>query len=119
MKPKNLDGARLERILELANIATNKNTVPGDKSALIPGGIRMGTPAMTTRGLGKKDFEKIADFFDRAVKITADIKKDVKGSKLKDFKSAVGSHGDSFPEIGKLKKDVVEFSRSFPVIGFE
>lgn len=35
-----VDGARAERVLELANIATNKNTVPGDKSALMPGGIR-------------------------------------------------------------------------------
>jgi glycine hydroxymethyltransferase len=37
-----VDGAKAERIFELANIALNKNTVPGDKSALMPGGIRMG-----------------------------------------------------------------------------
>jgi glycine hydroxymethyltransferase len=42
LKPKGVDGARVERILELSNIAVNKNTVPGDKSAIIPGGIRMG-----------------------------------------------------------------------------
>jgi len=39
-----LDGARVERVLELVNIAANKNTVPGDKSALVPGGLRMGAP---------------------------------------------------------------------------
>ena len=44
-----LDGARVERVLELANIATNKNTVPGDVSAMTPGGIRMGAPSLTTR----------------------------------------------------------------------
>jgi glycine hydroxymethyltransferase len=48
-KSRGLDGARVERVLELANIAANKNTVPGDVSAMTPGGIRMGTPALTTR----------------------------------------------------------------------
>ncbi len=37
-----IDGARVERVMELANMAANKNTVPGDKSALTPGGIRIG-----------------------------------------------------------------------------
>ena len=43
-KSKGLDGARVERVLELANISVNKNTVPGDVSAMTPGGIRMGAP---------------------------------------------------------------------------
>jgi glycine hydroxymethyltransferase len=46
---RGVDGARVERVLELVNIAVNKNTVPGDTSALMPGGIRMGAPALTTR----------------------------------------------------------------------
>lgn len=37
-------------------ISINKNTVPGDKSALIPSGIRIGSPAMTTRGCKENDF---------------------------------------------------------------
>lgn len=57
MRSKNTDGARVEIILEYINIYTNKNTVPDDKSALVPSGIRLGTPAMTTRGLLEKDFE--------------------------------------------------------------
>lgn len=51
------------------NVALNKNTVPGDKSAMVPGGIRLGTPAMTTRGLKEDDFEKIAEFVVRGVEI--------------------------------------------------
>ena len=69
----------MERVLELANIAANKNTVPGDKSAFIPGGLRVGTPAMTTRGLNESDFEKVAEFIDRGVKLTIDINKKVTG----------------------------------------
>ena len=64
----------MERVLELINIAANKNTVPGDKSAMMPSGLRMGTPAMTTRGFGDKDFAQVAEFVDRAVKIAQQIK---------------------------------------------
>ena len=50
LKDRGIDGARVERVLELVGVASNKNTVPGDVSAMKPGGLRMGTPAMTTRG---------------------------------------------------------------------
>ncbi|KAK3634478.1 Cytochrome B translational activator protein cbs2 [Elasticomyces elasticus] len=70
LKDKNVDGARVERILELVGVAANKNTVPGDKSAMKPGGLRMGTPAMTTRGLQASDFKRVADIVHRSVNIT-------------------------------------------------
>merc|ERR1719247_2289089 len=60
LKPQGVDGSRVERVLELAHIAPNKNTVPGDTSALVPGGLRMGTPALTTRGFMEADFVKVA-----------------------------------------------------------
>jgi len=47
---------RVERVLELVNMATNKNTVPGDVSAMTPGGIRMGAPALTTRWVANVNF---------------------------------------------------------------
>ena len=65
LRPKGVDGSRVERVLELAHIAANKNTVPGDKSALVPGGLRMGAPALTSRGFTESDFDKVADFVDR------------------------------------------------------
>ena len=75
---------------------------------------------MTTRGLQKNDFETIANFVDRTVKITASIKSSMPATatKLKDFKEAVGERGDGYPEIGKLRADVTAFARKFPVIGF-
>jgi glycine hydroxymethyltransferase len=115
---KGIDGARVERILELACIATNKNTVPGDTSALMPGGIRMGTPALTSRGLGEADFAKVAHFFDRAVKIALKLKETDQGKKLKDFKDlcAVGPSVD--PALVQLRADVSNFACSFPTVGF-
>lgn len=118
LRNKNIDGARVERVLELANIACNKNTVPGDKSALIPGGLRMGTPAMTTRGLDEKDFELVANFVHRGVMIAQEVNKKVgEGNKLKDFKSVLEDGGKAYPAIEQLKTEVVEFSKKFPAIG--
>ena len=51
MTPFGIDGARIETVLDKIGIYINKNTIPKDKSALIPKGIRLGTPAITTRGL--------------------------------------------------------------------
>ena len=62
LRTAGLDGARVERVCELAGLSLNKNTVPGDKSALVPSGIRMGTPALTSRGLDEKDFERVVSF---------------------------------------------------------
>lgn len=116
-KSRGLDGARVERVLELANIAANKNTVPGDVSAMTPGGIRMGSPALTTRGFTEEDFEQVANFFDRGVKIAGDIKTKT-GPKIKDFKAALETGGEQFPELVALKKEVTEFARKFPGICF-
>lgn len=59
----------LQTVLDEVSITLNKNSVPGDKSAIIPGGIRVGTPALTTRGFREQDFVKVADFIHRAVEV--------------------------------------------------
>ncbi|CAG8542860.1 15818_t:CDS:10 [Funneliformis caledonium] len=118
LRSKKIDGARVERVLELANIAANKNTVPGDKSALIPGGIRVGTPAMTSRGLTESDFEKVAEYIDRCVKLAINIKEKVTGTKLLDFKAYLGD-GSNEPLIKELNEEVVDFAKKFPTIGFD
>ena len=99
-------------------MATNKNTIPGDVSAMTPGGLRMGTPALTTRGLTETDFEQVAEFFDRSVQIALDVKNKT-GSKIKDFKAALESTDgqNAFPDLATLKQEVVDFARQFPSIG--
>jgi len=116
-KSKSIDGARVERVLELANLTTNKNTVPGDVSAMTPGGMRMGTPALTSRGLTEQDFTKIAEFFDRGVGIALKVKEKT-GKKLADFKKHLANGADAEPELVALANEVSEFAQTFPTAGY-
>jgi len=62
-------GKEIAEALEEAGIICNANTVPHDQAGpLKPSGIRLGTPAMTTRGLRENDFEKVAEWIDRVIK---------------------------------------------------
>lgn len=115
---KAIDGARVERVLELANITTNKNTVPGDTSALTPSGIRLGAPALTSRGFTEKDFEKVAEFFDRGVALTVDIKAKT-GKKLADFKAHLAGGASAEPALEALAQDVADWASTFPTVGFD
>ncbi|KAH0894768.1 hypothetical protein HID58_057197 [Brassica napus] len=118
LRPLGMDGARVEKILDMASITLNKNSVPGDKSALVPGGIRIGTPAMTTRGLSEKDFVVVADLIKEGVEITMEAKKLVSGTKLGEFTKFVTS--PEFPlreRVESLKDRVESFTSRFPIPG--
>jgi glycine hydroxymethyltransferase len=92
---KNISGKEAQEILEKANITLNKNMIPFDKkSAAITSGIRIGTPAITTRGLVKEDMKKIAILIDEVLS-----KKDEK-------------------TILKVKKEVNEWMESRPLFNF-
>ncbi|KAK2763736.1 Serine hydroxymethyltransferase, cytosolic [Arachnomyces sp. PD_36] len=115
LRPFSLDGARVEAVLEQINIACNKNAIPGDKSALTPCGIRIGAPAMTSRGLGEADFKRIAGYIDQTIKICKDEQSKLpkEANKLKDFKAKVAS--DTVPEILALRKEIAEWACTFPL----
>jgi glycine hydroxymethyltransferase len=118
LKPSGIDGARVESVLEMASIALNKNTVPGDKSAFIPGGIRVGTPALTSRGFEEAHFDNVAEFIHRGVQIAKDVKADAEtGKKLVDFKAAL--RAKEWPALNALRDDVEAFAAQFPTIGFD
>lgn len=87
-----LTGKEAERILDEANITCNKNTIPFDsRSALVTSGIRLGTPALTTRGLMETDMETVAGFIVEAL-------------------ATKGEEGKLRP----LAEKVAEFSARFP-----
>jgi glycine hydroxymethyltransferase len=114
LKDKQIDGARVEAVCEKINIALNKNSIPGDKSALVPGGVRIGAPAMTSRGLGEEDFKKIVKYIDFAVnyakEIQASLPKDA--NKLKDFKAKVFA-GDA--KLDEIKAEIYKWAGEFPL----
>ncbi|KAL2255201.1 hypothetical protein VTK26DRAFT_3880 [Humicola hyalothermophila] len=115
LRPFHLDGARVEAVLEQINIACNKNSVPGDKSALTPGGLRIGTPAMTSRGFGEADFERVANYIDESIKICKEVQAALpkEANKLKDFKVKVAS--GEVPRINELKKEISAWCHTFPL----
>lgn len=114
---KGIDGARVENVCNNVFITVNKNSVPGDKSALMPGGMRLGAHALTSRGFKEADFEKVVEFIDRAVQVAKDIQ--AKGGKLADFNKNLKNDPETVAKCDALRHDVQEWSRSFPMPGFE
>ena len=64
LNPQKITGSKIEKICEYVDISINKNSVASDKSALSPCGIRLGTSALTSRGLKEGDFIKVVEFID-------------------------------------------------------
>jgi glycine hydroxymethyltransferase len=94
LRPKNLTGKVAEHVLDRAGITVNKNTIPDDpQSPFVTSGIRLGTPALTTRGMGTGEMGRIADLINRVL---------------------------SNPEestIAAVRRDVLELSAAFPLYG--
>lgn len=112
---KGVNGNKTELVCEKTSIICNKNTVPGDKSAMNPSGLRLGAPAMTSRGLVEEDFAQVGDFISRAVKITQDIQT-TSGKKLTDFKRVMNESPPG--TMLELKQEVEAFASRFDTIGY-
>uniref|UniRef100_H2Z2L5 Serine hydroxymethyltransferase n=1 Tax=Ciona savignyi TaxID=51511 RepID=H2Z2L5_CIOSA len=112
------DGNRADKVLEAIGVACNKNTCPGDKAALRPSGLRLGSPALTSRGLNAKDFERVADFIDRGVQLAVDIQKslDPKAT-FKDFRTKLNNDQEIVAKVAAIKSEVASFARTFPIPG--
>ncbi|OGK28148.1 hypothetical protein A3C28_05620 [Candidatus Roizmanbacteria bacterium RIFCSPHIGHO2_02_FULL_39_9] len=120
LRNKNIDGWQAHVTLEKAYIFGNKQTIPSDpRSPFYPSGFRLGTPAITTRGMKEKDMVTIAKFINEGLEIAHKLgnpdighknkEKDQKARKA--FKVLLNKN----PEITKLKSRVVKFARRFPV----
>ncbi|XP_061871647.1 serine hydroxymethyltransferase, mitochondrial [Colius striatus] len=116
LRPKGIDGARAERVLELVSITANKNTCPGDRSALTPGGLRLGAPALTSRSFREEDFQQVVAFLDEGISLALDVKS--KTTKLQDFKTFLLQDTETQQRLAELRQRVETFARAFPMPGF-
>ena len=92
LRPKGLTGKDAEAILGRASITVNKNTIPEDpQSPFVTSGIRLGTPVLTTRGMGPEEMVRVADLVDRALTQPDD------------------------DNLAKVRKDVHELTGAFPL----
>jgi glycine hydroxymethyltransferase len=93
LSPKGITGKEAEISLDKAGITVNKNLIPFDQQKpFVTSGVRIGTPAATTRGMGEKEMGKIAEFIDQALKERTDE-----------------------AALAKTRDEVKEFLKSFPL----
>ena len=93
LSKKDLSGKKVENALGSAGITVNKNMIPFDtKSPFVTSGIRIGTPAVTTRGMKETEMNKIAAYIDRAIR-----------------------NIDNETELAQVKKEVAELCSKFPL----
>lgn len=73
LRPFGVTGSKAELVCDLVNISISKSTIPGDKSAFNPSGIRLGTPSLTSRGAFPQDMVFVADVIRKVVDICVKV----------------------------------------------
>lgn len=109
-------GVFLQDALDSAGITVNKNTIPADPSSpFYPSGVRLGTPAITTRGMKEKEMKLIAAWISQIVKEIKNYKlpenKEERGGYLKKFREDIAEN----QLVKKIKQEVLEFGKDFPI----
>lgn len=118
LRSNGTDGGRAEKVLEACAIACNKNTCPGDKSALRPSGLRLGSPALTSRGLLENDFHKVGEFIHQGIEVTLEIQRNMNPkATLKEFKDELSQNEKYQVKINEIRKEVEDFAGKFPMPG--
>lgn len=120
LRNKGIEGWHAHIGLEMVHIYGNKQTIPDDpKSPFFPSGYRLGTPAITTRGMKEKEMKKIAGFINRGMEILRKL--NVEGmstddkEKNKKARENFLKRLEKSKELAKLRGEVIAFSRKFPV----
>ncbi len=102
-----IDGKFYEVALDMAGLTLNANALPSDKGgAFRPSGVRLGTPAMTTRGLGREDMLRLAEWMKRVLDICLDAKDE----------AGLGAHE---AELAEVRSEVRDLALRYPIPGIE
>lgn len=108
LRPLGITGNKVEKLCEYVNISINKNAIFGDESALKPGGIRIGTAALTTRNFKEAEFIRIAIILHQCIEFSLKIQKKV-GKKLADFVKEM----HNMEELRELRREIIMFARNY------
>ncbi|CAH8824908.1 unnamed protein product [Trichobilharzia szidati] len=119
LRPMKIDGARAEKVMELAHITVNKNTCPGDVNALRPGGLRLGSAPLTSRGFCEEDFIKVAEFLHQGIQIAIKANQAAGGKLLKDYENVLKTNDEIRAMISDLRLQVENFASKFYMPGLE
>lgn len=116
LQKQKMSGKIAAEALDAAGIVLNYNLVPYDPMPpMYTSGIRMGTPALTTRGLTEKDMEKVADWMDRALKEVGGFilseNKDKRQEQMKKYRAAIATN----KKLDLIAREVSSFMKKFPV----
>ena len=84
-----------------------------------PGGVRLGTPALTSRSFQEQDFVKVAEFLHRAVQIATKAQTAAGSKMIKDFVQQLSANEEVKAALDQLKADVMAFAKRFPMPGFD
>jgi glycine hydroxymethyltransferase len=103
LRNKGVTGKEAESALEQSGITVNKNAVPfDDKPPIVTSGIRIGTPAVTTRGMKEKEMERIGDLIDQVIRNVGNEKT------YRDVKESVRHLCEKFPLYSELLSETVQ-----------
>jgi glycine hydroxymethyltransferase len=99
-----------------------ENAVSGDASAQTPGGIRLGTSAITSRNMLESDVKVVANFLHRAVQLSLLLQREAGTKMLKDFVRVATTQEEGkvgYAQVRQLRKEVREFAKKWPLPGVD
>jgi len=104
LNSKGITGKAAEKVLDKAGLTVNKNLIPFDsQSPFVTSGIRIGTPAVTTRGMKEADVVKVANFIDEAIKACEDDKKlEAIHTEVREFLTSFPLYNEWYKEMKSL-----------------
>jgi len=118
LRPQGIIGNVAAEALEKANIVVNRNSVPHDPNPpFYPSGIRLGTPAVTTRGMKEKEMRRIAKWIVEIIKHIDSYKLPDDKTKRAEFMKNVKQKMATDPFYKKIAKDVIALTKNYPVPG--